>query len=153
MNKKILALPFLTSLFFLNTGFIFKPKLRAFYCGGEYQLVKSNQELLKQEQEILIFDYKGNLYQYDYFFNRVSPYQLKVIDGVEFRLIKSFIEDSKFHMNYRLSYDSYVGTAKVVLDYDRENVNGEMIVNGEIYPLNEDNCKEIKFPKDTKFEY
>ena len=41
----------------------------------------------------------------------------------------------------------------MVLDYDRENVNGEMIVNGEIYPLNEDNCKEIKFPKDTKFEY
>ena len=56
MNKKIFTLPFLASLFLLNTGFILKPKLRAFSCGDYYHLAKSNQELLEMQEELLIFE-------------------------------------------------------------------------------------------------
>ncbi len=153
MNKKIFTLPFLISLFFFNTGFIFKPKLRAFYCGDYNQLVKSNQELLKQEQELFIFNNKGKSYQYDYSSNRVYPDQLKVTSGVEFKLIKSYIEGSKFFIDYSISVNSVVGLAEIILDFDRKYISGLMKINGITEALPKTNCKEVKFPKDTKFEY
>ena len=153
MNKKISSFTFLISLFFFNTGFIFKPKLSAFYCGDYDQLIKSNKELLKQQEEILIFDKKGNTYQYDYYSNKVSPEKLKVVEGVNFNLQESYIEGSSLYMNYFLDFDSFTGKAQIILDYKRKTFDGSITVYGSTEYMPTVNCKEIKFPKDTKFEY
>ena len=53
MSKKILTIPLLVSISFLSSCSFLKPKLRAFSCGDYYQLQKSNQELLQQEDNRL----------------------------------------------------------------------------------------------------
>ena len=90
----MVSVSFLSSCALLKP--ILKPKLSAFSCGDYYQLQKSNQELLQQEEELFIFDNKGKSYQYDYSSNSVYPYKLKSISWVKFKLKKSFIKGSKF---------------------------------------------------------
>ena len=141
MKKNFFTIPFFISLFFLNTGFFFKPKLRAFYCGDYNQLIKSNQELLKQDQELFIFDKKGKSYQYDYFSNSVYPDQLKVASGVEFKLKKSYIKGSKFYVDYNLSVNSFTGSAEMVLDFDRKYIRGSIDMAGMVQPMPGNNCK------------
>ena len=153
MNKKIFTLPFLVPLFLLNSGFIFKPKLRAFSCGDYIHLAKSNQELLKIQEEILIFDTKGNSYQYDYFSNKVSPEKLKVIQGVNLNLKKSYLEGSNFYLDYNVIINSVPATMQIILDYDKKTFNSSYTIYGSTQYMQPLNCKEIKFPKDTKFEY
>tara|TARA_A100001388_G_C28765620_1_gene500539 strand:- start:1772 stop:2233 length:462 start_codon:yes stop_codon:yes gene_type:complete len=153
MNKKIFTLPFLVPLFLFNSGFIFKPKLRAFSCGDYIHLAKSNQELLKIQEEILIFDPKGNSYQYDYFSNKVSPEKLKVIEGVNLNLKKSYLEGSNFYLDYNVIINSVPATMQIILDYDKKTFNSSYTIYGSTQYMQQLNCKEIKFPKDTKFEY
>ena len=153
MNKKIFTLPFLVSLFLLNSGFFFKPKLRSFYCGDYTQLLKSSQELLKQQEEILIFDKKGKSYQYNYFSNKVFPEKLRVVQGLNLNLEKSYLEGSNFYLNYSVNINSVPATMQIILDYDRRTFNSSVTVYGSTQSTPTLNCKEINFPKDTKFEY
>ena len=153
MNKKIFTLPFLVSLFLLNSGFIFKPKLRAFTCGDNIHLSKSNQELLKIEEEILIFDTKGNSYQYNYSSNKVSPERGKVVQGINLNLKKSYLEGSNFYLDYNVIINSVPATMQIILDYDRKTFNSSYTIFSSTEYLKPLNCNEIKFPKDTKFEY
>ena len=155
MNNKVFTLPFLVSLFLLNTGFTFKPKLRAFYCGDYSQLIRSNQELIKQEEELFIFDKKGKSYQYSYSSNRVYPDTLKITpsSGTQFRLIKSYIEGSKFYVDYSVSVNGGIGSAELILDFERNFLSGSMSMSGITLPVPNTNCKEIELPKDTRFEY
>ena len=153
MNKKIFSLPFLVSLFLLNSGFFFKPKLRAFTCGDDIFLSNSNQELLKIKEEILIFDNEGNSYQYDYASKKVSPEKIKVIQGVNLYLEKSYIEGSKFYLDYNVTMYNVPATMQFILDYDRKTFNSSYTIYGSTQYNGTVNCKELKFPKDTKFEY
>ena len=153
MNKNFFNLTFLISLFFFNTGFIFKPKLSAFYCGEYNQLVKSNQDLLKQQEEIWIFDRKGNTYQYDYSSNKVFPENLRVVQGVNFNLKESYLEGSKLYINYNITLNSVSGKVQIILDYKRKTADGSYTIYGSTEYIPTLNCKEIKFPRNTKFEY
>ena len=60
MNKKIFTIPFLVSISLLSSCSSSKPKLRAFSCGDYYQLQKSNQELLRQEEELFMANLEQN---------------------------------------------------------------------------------------------
>ena len=51
---------------------------------------KTNEQLLRQEEELFIFDNNGKSYQYDYSSNSVSPDKLKTASGVNFKLIKLY---------------------------------------------------------------
>ena len=153
MKKKVFTLPFLVSLFLLNTGFMFKPKVRAFTCGDYYHLAKSNQNLLKEQSELFIFDNKGKSYQYDYSTNKVYPEKTKIASGVEFKLIKSYIEGSKFYVDYGVNVNSIPGSAEIILDFEKKYLTGFMYMAGMSQPIPKNNCKEIELPKDTKFEY
>ena len=153
LKKNFLTIPFFISIFFLNTGFIFKPKLNAFYCGSNMLLEKSNQNLLKQQSELFIFDNKGKSYQYDYSTNKVYPEKTKISSGVEFKLIKSYIEGSKFYVDYGVNVNSIPGSAEIILDFEKKYVTGFMYMAGMSQPIPRNNCKEIEFPKDTNFEY
>ena len=153
MNKKIFSLPFLVSLFLLNTGFGFKPKVRAFTCGDYYHLAKTNQELLKIEEEILIFDNKGNSYQYDYASNKVSPEKLKVIQGINLYLQNSYLIGSKFYLDYNVTLNNVPATMQIILDYEEKTFNSSYQIYGSTQYTEPVNCKEIKFPKDTRYEY
>ena len=153
MNKKIFALPFLVSLSLLNSGFFFKPKVRAFSCGDDIFLSQSNKELLKIKEEILIFDTKGNSYEYDYVSNRVSPEKIKVIQGVNLNLEKSYLIGSKFYLDYNVTMYNIPAKMQFILDYDRKTFNSSYTIYGSTEYTPSVNCKELKFPKDTKFEY
>ena len=153
MNKNFSTSIFLISLFFFNTGFIFKPKLSAFYCGDYNELVKSTQDLLKQQEEILIFDRKGNTYQYDYYSNKVSREKLRVVQGVNFNLKESYLEGSSLYMNYDITLNSVPAKAQIILDYKRKTFDSSFTIYGSTEYMPTLNCKEINFPKDTKFEY
>ena len=153
MNKKILTIPLLVSISLLSSCSFLKPKLRAFSCGDYYQLQKSNQELLQQEEELFIFDNKGKSYQYDYSSNSVYPYKLKSISGVKFKLKKSFIKGSKFYVDYIIKANNMDGTAEMVLDFDKKDVSGELKIAGLEQPIPRSNCKEIDLSEDFSFEY
>ena len=153
MNKKIFSLPFLVSLFLLNTGFGFKPKVRAFTCGDYYHLAKTNQELLKIEEEILIFDNKGNSYQYDYASNKVSPEEVRTVADIDLILKDSYLEGSNFYVDYELMMYGVPGRMQFILNYDRYTLSSNYSINGFTEYTDPVNCKEIEFPKDTKFEY
>ena len=130
-----------------------KPKLRAFSCGDYYQLMKSNQELLKQEDELFIFDNKGKSYQYDYFSNSIYPYKLKTISGVKFKLKKSYIKGSNFYVNYIVTANNMDGKAEMILDFDKKDVIGELKIAGAVQPIPRTNCKEIDLSEDVIIEY
>ena len=153
MKKKIFTLPFLVSLFLLNTGFNFKPKVRAFSCGDIYHLAKTNQELLKLEEEILIFDNKGNSYQYDYASNKVSPEKLRAIQGMNLNLEKSYLKGTKFYLEYYVMMNNVPATLQFILDYESKKFFGSTNVYGITQYTDTVECKEIKFLKNTKFEY
>ena len=150
MNKTLLS--FLASLLLLNSGFIFKPKLRAFSCGNNMHLAKSNEELLKIQEEILIFD-KRNSYQYDYASNKVSPEKIKVIQGVNLNLEKSYVKGSKFFLDYSLTMYNVPATMQFILDYGEKTFSSSYNIYGSTQYVDPVNCKELKFPKNTKFEY
>ena len=152
MKKKVFALPFLASLFLLNTGFMFKPKVRAFTCGDYYHLAKSNQELLKIQEEILIFDNKGVSYQYDYASNKVSPEKVRVIGDINLNLKQSYIEGSNFYMDYDVIMYGVPASMQFILNYDRNTFSSSYSMYGSTEYTDSVNCKEIEFPKDTKFE-
>ena len=133
--------------------FLSKPKLQAFSCGDYYQLLKSNEELLRQEEELFIFDKKGKSYQYDYSSNTIYPYKLKTISGVEFKLKKSFIEGTKFYVDYNVTVNNMDGTAEMILDFDKKDVIGELKIAGIVQPIPRSNCKEIDLTDDYSFEY
>ena len=141
----------MVSISLLNSCSFSKPKLRAFSCGDYYQLQKSNQELLRQEEELFIFDNKGKSYQYDYSSNSVSPDKLKTASGVSFRLKKSYIKGSKFYVDYKLTANNMDGTAEMILDFDKKNISGQLKIAGVVQPIPSDNCKEIVLPKDINF--
>ena len=153
LNKKNFTIPFLVSISLLSSCSFSKPKLRAFSCGDYYQLQKSNQELLKQEEELFIFDKKGKSYQYDYSSNSVYPYKLKTISGVVFKLKKSFIKGSKFYVDYKVTVNNMDGTAEMILDFDNKDVSGELKIAGLVQPIPRSNCKEIVLTEDFTFEY
>ena len=153
MNKKVLTLPFLASLFLLNTGFTFKPKLRAFTCGDYYHLAKSNQELLKRQEELLIFDTNGKAYQYDYASKKVSPEKFRAVGGGNLNLEKSYLEGTKFYLDYYVMMDNIPATMQFVLDYESKTLFGTTSVYGITQYIDTVECKEIEFPKNTKFEY
>ena len=153
MNKKSFTLTFFVSLFLLNSGFFFKPKLRAFSCGDYYQMQKTNEQLLRQEEELFIFDKKGKSYQYDYSSNTIYPYKLKTISGVKFKLIKSYIKGSNFYVNHIVTVNNMDGKAEIILDFDKKDVIGELKIAGAIQPIPRTNCKEIDLPEDINIEY
>ena len=153
MNKKMFTIPFLVFISLLSSCSSSKPKLRAFSCGNIKQLMKSNQELLKQEDELFIFDNKGKSYQYDYFSNSIYPYKLKTISGVKFKLIKSYIKGSNFYVNHIVTVNNMDGKAEIILDFDKKDVIGELKIAGAIQPIPRTNCKEIDLPEDINIEY
>ena len=153
MDKKFFSLPFLVSLFLLNSGFFFKPKVRSFSCGDDIFLAQSNKELLKIKEEILIFDNKGNSYQYDYVSNKVSPEKVKVIAGINLNLEKSYLIGSKFYLNYNTTMYNAPVTMQFILDYDRKTFNSSYTIYGSTEYTPSVNCKELKFPKNTEFIY
>ena len=153
MNKKIFSLPFLASLFLLNSGFFFKPKVRAFTCGDNIFLSQSNKELLKIKEEILIFDSKGNSYQYDYASNKVSPEKVRVIGDINLNLNNSYLEGSNFYADYDLIMYGVPATMQFILNYERKTFSSSYSMYGSTEYTDSVNCKEIEFPKDTKFEY
>ena len=143
----------MVSISLLSSCSLSKPKLQAFSCGDYYQLLKSNEELLRQEEELFIFDKKGKSYQYDYSSNTIYPYKLKTISGVEFKLKKSFIKGSKFYVDYIITANNMDGTAEMVLDFDKKDVSGELKIAGLEQPIPRSNCKEIDLSEDFSFEY
>jgi len=143
----------LVSISLLSSCSLSKPKLQAFSCGDYYQLLKSNEELLRQEEELFIFDKKGKSYQYDYSSNTIYPYKLKTISGVEFKLKKSFIEGTKFYVDYNVTVNNMDGTAEMILDFDKKDVTGELKIAGIVQPIPRSNCKEIDLTDDYSFEY
>ena len=153
MDKKIFTIPFLVSISLLSSCSSPKRKLSAFSCGNYYQLMKSNQELLKQEDELFIFDNKGKSYQYDYFSNSIYPYKLKTISGVKFKLKKSYIKGSNFYVSYIVTANNMDGKAEMILDFDKKNVIGEFKIAGEVQPIPRTNCKEIDLSEDVSIEY
>ena len=153
MNKKAFTFTFFVSLFLLNSGFFFKPKLRAFSCGDNIHLSKSNRELLKIEEEILIFDPKGNSYQYDYSSNKVFPERYKIVSGINLDLEESYLEGSNFYLDYNVIINSVPAKMQIILDYERKTFDSSYTMYGSTTYMPTLNCKEIKFPKDTKFEY
>ncbi len=152
MNKKI-TIPFLVSISLLSSCSFSKPKIRAFSCGDYYQLLKSNQELLKQEDELFIFDKKGKSYQYDYFSNSIYPYKLKTISGVKFKLKKSYIKGSNFYSDYIVTANNMDGKAELILDFDKKEIIGELKIAGAVQLIPKTNCKEIDLSEDVSFEY
>ena len=153
MKKKVFTLPFLVSLFLLNTGFMFKPKVRAFTCGDSIRLSLSNRELLKIPEEIFIYDNKGVAYQYDYASNKVSPEKVRVIGDINLNLKKSYLEGSNFYSDYDLIMYGVPATMQFILNYDRNTFSSSYSMYGSTEYTDSVNCKEIEFPKDTKFEY
>lgn len=153
MDKKNFTIPILVSISLLSSCSLSKPKLQAFSCGDYYQLLKSNEELLRQEEELFIFDKKGKSYQYDYSSNTIYPYKLKTISGVEFKLKKSFIEGTKFYVDYNVTVNNMDGTAEMILDFDKKDVTGELKIAGIVQPIPRSNCKEIDLTDDYSFEY
>lgn len=143
----------MVSISLLSSCSLSKPKLQAFSCGDYYQLLKSNEELLRQEEELFIFDKKGKSYQYDYSSNTIYPYKLKTISGVEFKLKKSFIEGTKFYVDYNVTVNNMDGTAEMILDFDKKDVTGELKIAGIVQPIPRSNCKEIDLTDDYSFEY
>ena len=125
----------MVSISLLSSCSLSKPKLQAFSCGDYYQLLKSNEELLRQEEELFIFDKKGKSYQYDYSSNTIYPYKLKTISGVEFKLKKSFIEGTKFYVDYNVTVNNMDGTAEMILDFDKKDVIGELKIAGIVQPI------------------
>ena len=113
---------------------------------------KSNQQLLRQEEELFIFDKKGKSYQYDYSSNSISPDKLKTASGVTFKLKKSYIKGSKFFVDYKLTANNMDGTAEMILDFDKKNISGQLKIAGVVQDIPQDNCKEIQLPEDFSFE-
>ena len=98
---------------------------------------------------------KGRSYQYSYSSNRVYPDTLKITpsSGTQFRLIKSYIEGSKFYVDYSVSVNGGIGSAELILDFERNFLSGSMSMSGITLPVPNTNCKEIELPKDTRFEF
>ena len=153
MKKEVFTLPFLISLFLLNTGFMFKPKVRAFTCGDSIRLSLSNRELLKIPEEMFIYDNKGVAYQYDYASNKVSPEEVRTVADIDLILKDSYLEGSNFYVDYELMMYGVPGRMQFILNYDRYTLSSNYSINGFTEYTDPVNCKEIEFPKDTKFEY
>ena len=152
--KRLLILPLLISISFLNMGFMLKPKLKALYCPQvkEYLISKSFEE--KWDDYPWIYDVKtGRLYKYDDFLNEIYimeydrvydtsfSYKSRKIDNIlKIKEIESHPREPEVINMYSIDLDKNV----MFISSTREDLKDDVSTH---------DCEKIDFPKGVKINY
>ena len=153
MKKKLFLLPFLLITWILNSGFLFKPNIKAVFCGDIAESVlQSDREILKDQP--WIFDSKsGQIYAYDHNKNTLKPIKKEIIRGDEIEIettyINNYVRENKLYLDFLerdLIYNPEEEVrVKAILDFNNmelRNFTGD--------GPGENVCREITLPKNIQ---
>ena len=174
MKRKFYIFTLLVTSYFFNSGFLFKPNIRAIICNSNAETYSDLEKNLKTQEPFIdnwpfVFDINtGQQYKYDKFKNTFFKMNEFVDNGIETKILKSDIKDQKLYVVEAYLIDNYYmpnTKAKIwkedryVLDFKNLTLisfnewfdfDGPITIDGDL--VQKSVCANLELPKNYQIE-
>ena len=152
MKRKFYIFTLLITSYFFNSGFLFKPEIKALICAENY--LELEKDLRTQKPFIdnfpFVFDINtGQQYKYDKFTNTFFKMNEYVDSGLENKILKSDIKDQKLYVvEAYMTEDKKWYEYRYVLDFNSLTFIGfNQGLDGPLDSTNKLVCANLELPK------